>query len=68
MSQNSAGRIVSFKEINDIANAGTDGYIIDVRTREELQETGSIPNSVNVPRKFTMGFIVSAMIVTCMKE
>lgn len=44
-------RIVTYREINDFQKANL-GYIIDVRTRKEVQRTGSLPNSVNIPRKF----------------
>lgn len=27
-------------------------YVIDVRERHELASTGSIPNSINIPRKY----------------
>ena len=52
MSQNSAEtKIVSYLEMKETANAGN-GYIIDVRRREEIEETGSIPSSINVPCKY----------------
>lgn len=47
---NMSSKIASY---DDVVAATTDNktYIVDVREPKELQDTGVIPNSINIPRK-----------------
>lgn len=51
--------IVSYEEIKDLPNHPAK-ILIDVREPNELQETGIIPTSINIPRKkfFTSFFLL----------
>lgn len=42
--------IVSYEEVKDLQNH-SEKFLIDVREPQELQETGIIPTSINIPRK-----------------
>nr|CAH7765052.1 unnamed protein product [Callosobruchus chinensis] len=48
--KNYSSLTVSFEEVKKFGNQPSkDVYIIDVREPMELQETGVIPNSINIP-------------------
>lgn len=46
---------VSYEQLKEIIEHNT-ALIIDVRTKNELAETGVIPNSLNIPSTFVMLF------------
>lgn len=49
--KSSKENIATYEEVKDLPNH-PDILLIDVREPEELQETGKIPTSINIPRKY----------------
>jgi len=45
--------IATYEEVKDLPNH-PEKLLIDVREPSEIEETGSIPRSVNIPRKFSL--------------
>lgn len=43
-----SGSIVNYEDVNTLKD-DANVYVIDVREPSELQETGCIPNSINIP-------------------
>lgn len=43
--------VVTYEEVLDLPNC-PDKYLIDVRDPPEIKDTGSIPTSINIPRKY----------------
>lgn len=50
------GGKVTFDEVKTLKD-DKKVYLIDVREPSELQETGSIPGSINIPRKILLNHI-----------
>lgn len=52
-------KIATYEEVKDLCNH-PEKLLIDVREPHELLETGSIPTSINIPRKYQLftGFLV----------
>lgn len=42
--------IATYEEVKDLPNQ-PEKYLFDVRDPPEIQETGQIPTSINIPRK-----------------
>lgn len=45
--------IVTYDEVKDLPNH-PEAYLFDVRDPPEIKETGQIPTSINIPRKYGM--------------
>lgn len=44
--------VATYEEVKDLPNH-PEKLLIDVREPEEIEETGSIPTAINIPRKLT---------------
>lgn len=48
--------VVTYEEVLDLPN-NPEVLLIDVRDPPEIKDTGSIPTSINIPRKFIAAFL-----------
>lgn len=52
-----AFRMATYNEVLDIPNH-PEVYLIDVRNKKEIAESGSLPESLNIPCKFSRIYIL----------
>lgn len=50
----SGANMVTIATFEEVKNIKPDVYLIDVRERNELEETGTIPHSINIPCKINL--------------
>lgn len=61
LSTMSDNKVVVYEDVKS-ATQNNSIYIIDVREPQELKDSGSIPNSINIPRKYFCYYVIKLLL------